>query len=173
MAVFSELDWRRFDTWAIAQANGVATIRKEDLQSCRAWLERKHYRLSTIDFSGGIGRALCTLARLVGWYEQFGYELSPSSRNLNALRDGFEFPTNDNQGYALELLNTEIGYREDRTWFLGLLCISSEYSLYEIAQGRRFFVYLVLDGNSRLIGKEYESKAIPCPRGPYPPGLWD
>jgi len=172
MAVFSELDWRRFDTWAIAQNNGVATIKKEDLQSCRAWLEKNHYRLSTVDFGDGIGRALCTLAKLVGWYEQFGYELSPKTRNLDTLRDGFEFLTNGEQGYALELLNTEIGYREDRTWFLGLLRISSEYSLYEIAQGRRFFVYLVLDGNSRLIGIEYESKAVPYSVGPYSSMRW-
>jgi hypothetical protein len=94
---------------------------------------------------------------------QFGYKLKPESRNLNALRDGFDFDLKPGQGHVLEVLNVEVAHREDHHWLFGLLAIAHEHSRWQLALGARFFVMLYLDRESPLIGAQYEALSVPVP----------
>ncbi len=163
MSAFSSLDWARFDVWGIVAGAGIAVVKPEHRENCHAWLQRHDYAISSSDFGQGIGPAVVALGDLFRWEEQFGYALQPHSRNLAALRDGFEFDLDPGQGHVLELVNADSAYREDPHWLLGLLSIAQEYSLRELALGARFFAILVLDGDSVLIGKPYESLSVPGP----------
>jgi hypothetical protein len=133
-------------------------------------LKRHDYVVTSLDFGVGLNRAVDTLSKLVRWQEQFGYILSSESRNLDALRDGFEFPLRPGSGLVLELLNADIAHSEDSRWLTGLLSIASEYSHQQLALGARFFATLILDSGSTLIGQAYESLSVPVPfwRGSRP-----
>lgn len=162
MAVFERLDWQRFDVWALAQTRGLATIEQVSAARCEDWLAQNGYRLEALDFSRGIGDALLQFAELVDWRNQFGYALSRDSRNLDALRDGFEFDGGGHAGVGLVLRSFERAWQEDADWSRGLLEIASEYSLWELAQGRRFFaVIVVTDGASSLIHQPLGAPAVP------------
>ena len=91
MAAFDELDWTRFDVWAAVALEGVVVVENSHRDACRRWLLQNDYTLSSIDFARGIGPAIVSLDELFRWEEQFGYRLTPEKRNLDALRDGFEF----------------------------------------------------------------------------------
>jgi hypothetical protein len=163
MAAFSNLDWTRFDVWAIVVAEGVVVVETGRRDACHAWLRRHDYPLTSIDFAQGIGPAVAALGERFRWEEQFGYRLTPENRNLDALRDGFEFELKPGQGHVLELLNAEVAHREDPYWLVGLLSISHEYSRQQLALGARFFVMLLLDRQSPLIGAAYETLSVPFP----------
>jgi hypothetical protein len=161
MAAFEKLDYTRFDFWAIVVGEGIAVVAPQHRDGCLAWLLKRDYTLHSINFLEGIGPAVVTMGKLFHWEEQFGYPLNPKSRNLDALRDGFEFDVNSGQGVVLELLNTEVAHREDPAWFTGLMSIVHEYSRNQLAVGARFFSVLILDQNSSLIGMPYETLAVP------------
>ncbi len=112
------------------------------------------------------GAALDASPETLQWRERFGYELSATSRNLDALRDGFDFRVPDAGGVTLVLRGFAAAWREDAAWCRGLLDIVSETSLRELALGRRFFATLVLaDAASPLVGKALEGRVIPSPYG--------
>ena len=160
---FSELDWTRFDCWAVVTCRGVAVVDPAHIQSYRTWLQRHDYAITSLDFDGGLDPVVSTLGRLLRWEEQFGYILSGDSRNLAALRDGFEFRVRPGHGMVFELLNTDIAHSEDSHWLAGLLSIAAEYSHQQLALGARFFTTLILDTKSKLVGQVYESLAVPVP----------
>ena len=133
MSAFAELDWTRFDVWAAVAMEGVAVVASAHREACLDWLRQHDYAVSSIDFAQGLSRAVVALGEKLRWEEQFGYRLAPESRNLDALRDGFEFELKPGQGQVLELLNAEVAHREDPRWLFGLLAISHEYSRNQLA----------------------------------------
>ena len=98
MAAFAELDWTRFDVWAAVAMEGVAVVQPAHREACLTWLRQHDYGVTSIDFALGVSPAVVALGELFRWEEQFGYSLKPESRNLNALRDGFEFDLKPGQG---------------------------------------------------------------------------
>jgi hypothetical protein len=162
---FSELNWTRFDVWAIVACRGVAVVDTKHVQAYRAWLQRNDYAITSIDFGSGLNPAVGALGKLFRWEEQFGYILAGDSRNLNALRDGFEFSVKPGSGAVLEFLNADMAHSEDPEWFGGLLSIASEYSHQQLALGARFCTTLILDSGSKLVGQTYESVAVPVTFG--------
>jgi hypothetical protein len=163
MAAFAELDWTRFDVWAAVAMEGVAVVQPAHREACLTWLRQHDYGVTSIDFVLGVSPAVVALGEMFRWEEQFGYSLKPESRNLNALRDGFEFDLKPGQGHVLEMLNAEVAYREDPHWLSGLLAIAHEHSRWQLALGARFFVTLFLDRNCPLIGMRYETLSVPVP----------
>jgi hypothetical protein len=101
------------------------------------------------------------LGRILCWEQQFGYTLGAENRNLDALRDGFDFTIPEGGGQVLEILGAEMAWREDRRWLCGLLAIAQEQSRQQLALGRRFFVLLVLPERSPLVGEVIEQMTIP------------
>jgi hypothetical protein len=163
MAAFAELDWARFDVWAAVAMEGVAVVKPAHREACLAWLRQHDYAVTSIDFAEGVSPAVVALGERFRWEEQFGYRLAPENRNLDALRDGFDFELNPGEGHVLELLNAEVAHSEDPRWLFGLLAIAHEHSLRQLALGARFFATLVLDRGSPLIGAPYETLSVPVP----------
>ena len=163
MAAFDQLDWTRFDVWAAVAMEGVAVVETTRRDACHAWLRQHGYTLTSINFAEGVGPAVVALGEQFRWEAQFGYRLTAENRNLNALRDGFEFNLKPGQGHVLELLNAEVAHREDPQWFAGLLAIAHEHSRWQLALGARFFATLFLDRDSSLIGTQYETLPVPGP----------
>jgi hypothetical protein len=163
MAAFHELDWTRFDVWAAVARGGVVVVETAQRDASHAWLREHDYPLTTIDFAKGISPAVVALGELFRWEEQFGYRLTPEKRNLDALRDGFEFDLKPGQGHVLELLGADVAYREDPRWTTGLLAIAHEYSRWQLALGARFFAMLILDRGSTPIGVTYETLTVTNP----------
>ena len=168
-AAFEILDWRRFDVFALLALRGVATVEQVMAPACEDGLRRRGYPLVALDFAAGIGPAVAELGRMLKWRERFGYDLAPASRNLDALRDGFDFDVADGGGCVLLLRSFAQAWREDEAWCRGLLGIVSERSLQELALGRRFFAVLVLaDAAAPLVGQALEGHVIPSPwSGPF------
>lgn len=164
MAAFTDeqIDWNRLDVQAIVGHHGIAVIDLTRRAACLDWLRRQDYRVEQIDCTTGIVRALERLDVIFRWKEQFGYHLSDGSRNLDALRDGFDFDVPASGGLVLELFQPDVIYREDSRWLLGLLAIASEHSRYHLACGRRFFTLLVLPEGSNMIGQKFDDIAVPC-----------
>lgn len=105
--------------------------------------------------------ALNRFDSLFRWEGQFGYRLSDGTRNLNALRDGFDFEVPASGGLVLDLWRPDVIWREDSGWLLGLLAIAADYSRYQLACGRRFFTLLVLPEDSPLIGQKFDDIGVP------------
>jgi hypothetical protein len=163
MAAFADLDWTRLDVWAIVSANGLATMEETRHSACRQWLDREAYEVDTLDCRAGLASAVPELGRMLRWEEQFGYSLGAEHRNLDALRDGFEFPPSP-QGRVFEVLGAEIAWREDPQWLLGLAAIVQEHSLRQLALGHRFFGLFVIPEGSPLVGATVNENRI---SGPY------
>ncbi len=164
MAAFATLDWTRFDVWAVVVGRGIATIEPPTAPHCADWLAREGYRVVRLDFSHGIGSAVVHLGELFHWRDQFGYDLTPQSRSLDALRDGFGFEAvASGMGVALLLQSFHLAWAEDGRWGRGFLEIAAEHSLRKLAVGRRFLTVIVVpDESSPLIGQELEGHAIPA-----------
>ena len=162
-AAFAELDWTRFDVWATVAMEGVAVVECTHREACLAWLRQHQYVISSIDFALGVSPAVGAMGKMFRWEEQFGYQLKPESRNLDALRDGFGFDLKPGNRHVLELLNAQVAHREDPRWLSGLLAIAHEHSLQQLALGARFFATLFLERDSPLIGEPYESLSVPAP----------
>jgi hypothetical protein len=163
MAAFSELDWTRFDVWAIVAMDGVVVVKPDHREASHAWLQHQNYALYSIDFGQGIRQGVVALGELFQWEKQFGYSLKPDNCNLNALRDGFGFGLNPDKGQVLEFLGAETAYKEDPYWFEGLLAVAHEYTRNELAIGNRFFTSLILDTGSPLVGVRYQQLSVPIP----------
>jgi len=163
MAAFTDLDWTRFDVLAIVADRGLATIEERRRHKCLDWLRRNGYSIESLDCSRGLVHAIPELGRMLGWEQNFGYVLEAGSRNLNALRDGFEFDAPVDGGKVFELVRADVAWQEDAQWLLGLLAIAEERSLRELALGRRFFTLLALPERSPLIGQTTETAKVPIP----------
>jgi hypothetical protein len=163
MVAFSpeEFGHHRFDAWAIVSGAGTATIDPSRRTACLAWLHRHGYTVDTIDCTRGIHHVILDLGHLLGWESQFGYTLEAKHRNLDALRDGFEFDVPNQGGRVFELIHPDIVWQEDATWLLGLLAIAQEHTRVHLALGRRFFTLLVLPQASPLIGTIIDQTRIP------------
>ncbi len=161
MAAFADLDWRRIDVWAIVACRGLATIEERRHASCREWLLRNGYEIDSFDCHPGLAAAIPELGRLLRWEQQFGYSLGPDSRNLNALRDGFDFDIPEGQGRVFEILRPDLAWQEDSPWLCGLLSIAEEQSRRQLALGRRFFALLVVGEQSPLIGSVIDRVTVP------------
>ncbi|MCC9604968.1 hypothetical protein LOC68_25330 [Blastopirellula sp. JC732] len=161
MAAFAELDWRRFDVWAILAAEGVMTVQTEHRDACLAWLRSQNYGITSLDFANGVGPVVSYMGEIFLWEEQFGYKLTSDGGNLNALRDGFDFDLQPGQRHVLEIRNVDVAAKEDLPWLSGLLGIAHEYSRWQLALGARFFTLLALDESSPLIGLTYQTLTVP------------
>ena len=140
MAAFRELDWRRLDVRAIVEQRGVGNSTQDERAPIRAWLHAEGYQLLVLDFESGISPVVGQLGVALSWADQFGYELSPASRSLDVLRDGFSFTiAEESTGMVLHLIHFAAARAEDPRWATGLLEIIAENSLRELALGRRFF----------------------------------
>ncbi len=143
MAAFTELDFRRLDVGAIVEGRGIALSNPAERASIHTWLRLEGYELVVLDFGQGLSANVAALGELLKWQDQFGYALEPSSRNLDALRDGFTFTFEEGStGVVLHLLGIEKARGENEEWVTGLLQIISENSLRELALGRRFFAVI-------------------------------
>jgi len=163
LAAFDELDWQRIDVWAIAECAGLASVFEQGRPFYRDWLERNGYTIDSLDCRPGLCKAIPELGRMLRWEEQFGYSLESDSRNLDALRDGFEFEIPAGGGRVLEILGADLAWQEDSRWLRGMLSIAQEQSRWQLALGRRFFTLLVLPEGSPLIGAEIEKTVVPFP----------
>jgi hypothetical protein len=161
VAAFAELDWSRIDVQAIVGFGGLATIEERRHQACREWLARQGYEVDTFDCRPGLAVAVSELGGLLNWEQQFGYSLGPESRNLDALRDGFEFDIPDGGGRVFEIVRGDLIWQEDPRWLCGLLSIVQEQSRRQLALGRRFFALLVVPERSPLIGAVIEQVEVP------------
>lgn len=161
MSASTELDWGRFDVTAIVTYSGLATIDNHRHQACRDWLLRQGYEVDTFDCGPGLAIAVPELGRLLCWEQQFGYTLGPESRNLDALRDGFDFAIPEGGGRVLEILRPDLAWKDDQRWLRGLLDIAQEHCRYQLALGCRFFVLLVVPDHSPLIGEPLEEARVP------------
>lgn len=130
MAAFTDeqIDWSRIDVQAIVGHHGVAVIDLARHAACLDWLRRRDYRVEQLDCTVGISAVLERLDVILRWEQQFGSRLSDGSRNLDALRDGFDFDVPASGGLVFELFQPDAIYREDSWWLLGLLAIASEHS---------------------------------------------
>ena len=92
LAAFAELDWSRIDVHAIVGPGaGLATIDERRHSACCDWLLRHGYTIGSLDCRSGLAEVVPARGHILGWQTRFGYSLGPSDRNLDALRDGFEF----------------------------------------------------------------------------------
>src|SRR3954463_13294877 len=83
-------------------------------RQCARLFEYDNYGTFAIDGSLGKRSVLEQLGQYLKWQEQFGYRLEYDEGNLDALRDGFEFPMPASWRFALELLASEVLWREGR-----------------------------------------------------------
>jgi hypothetical protein len=154
----------RIDVCAIVNSGGIATIDESRRDACLRWLRRHSYEIETFDCAGGVSSLVVELGRSFKWEEQFGYALTGDRRNLDALRDGFEFQIPDGGGRVMELLRADLAWQEEPDWMLGLVSIAMEHSRRQLALGRRFFVLLTLpDSVSPPINEIIEKWRIPIP----------
>jgi hypothetical protein len=161
VAAFVELDSRRIDVAAIVTFGGLASIDERRHPACRDWLVHAGYEIDTWDCRPGLALAIPELGRLLCWDQRFGYALGSDSRNLDALRDGFEFPIPAGSGRVFEIIRPDVLWREDRRWLCGLLAIAQEQCRRQLAFGRRFFALLVVPEQSPLIGTVVEEVRVP------------
>ena len=100
-------------------------------------------RVTAIDFAQGSRSGSGRVRRTVPLGGAVRLRTDGLRRNLDALRDGFEFDLKPGQGHVLELLNAEVAHREDPRWFAGLLAIAHGYSRWQLALGAPFFAMLL------------------------------
>ena len=163
MSAFEELNWQRLDVHAIVGSASLATVLEGQRSICHEWLARNGYQIDTLDFSEGLSKAIDELGQRLNWEARFGYSLDGErDRNLDALRDGFEFDAPENGGRVFEILGGNLARQEDSRWFLGLLAIAQEHSRRHLALGSRFFALLVLPEKSPLIGAELKKTRVPA-----------
>ena len=160
---FSELNWGQFDVDAIVVKAGITVVASSDRQGAHAWLAAHNYPVRSIDCAGGIAALATAIGQLFQWELQFGYAFGASRFNLDALHDGFGYSFSEEPAWVLELLNADVCHQEDAEWFYGFLSIAQNYSREQLALGRRFFLILLLDSNSRLINQEFETSRVPSP----------
>ena len=79
MAAFTEINWQRFDHYAIVENQGLATIEESRRTACREWLEAHGYQIHSIDCSGGYTTAAPEFGRAEARRQkiQSGSEIAP------------------------------------------------------------------------------------------------
>src|SRR5262249_13921756 len=117
--------------------------------------------IDTFDCRPGLAVAVPELGRLLCWEQQFGYVLGSDSRNLDALRDGFEFAIPEGNGRVFEIIRPDLAWREDQRWLCGVLSIAQEQCRQQLVLGRRFFALLVVPEGSPLIGAVVGEVSVP------------
>ena len=161
MAAFTEINWSDPDIWGVIVGRGIATVEPGTVPRFEAWLEANGYSFFEFDFGGGISPVVLELGHYFRWLDQFGYSLDSESRNLAALRDGFEIQS---PNLVFKLSHFERAWLEDKAWARGFLSIISEHSLRQLALGKRFFAMLpVTDSESALVGETIEELDVSCP----------
>jgi len=160
MPAFTHIHWHHPDVWAILVGRGVGTLEANVESACETWLERAGYTVLELDFANGISPVISKLAQWLHWEQQFGYQLDPESRNLDALRDGFEF---EDENLVLKLAHFEQAWSENVAWSRGFLSIVSEQSIRQLALGKRFFAILPFVAPSFLIGQCFEELCLSSP----------
>lgn len=161
---FHEIDYSQFDAWAIVSCAGLVSIRASDHPSAVAWLGGRGYVIDEFDFGNGIGLVVEALGTALLWEQQFGYALTSERRNLDALRDGFEWQTpSPPAGRVLVLHALDVAWNEDRAWLCGFLAIAREHARKQLALGRRYFTILPLSQQSPLAGAVIDTIAIGSP----------
>lgn len=168
MAAFDDLDWRRFDVWTLVADRGIGLIEPANASACHSWLERQGYFVWPWYFDAGISPAVAEIGKFLHWEDRFGYALKPESRNLDAFRDGFLWDGWPSEA-VLEVHGAEVAWREEPYWFMSVLSIAQEHSLWQLALGRRFLTVLILDKSSPLVGQEIEVIYVPGPYSSHPP----
>ncbi|XLZ68557.1 hypothetical protein ABT364_18680 [Massilia sp. SR12] len=163
MAAFQRLEWNHPDVHGIVQGRGILCVEAQAVFDCEAWLRSHDYQIVEIDFSHGISAAVSTLGSLLRWEEQFGYTLAANSRNLDALRDGYDAVMLGGKNVVLRLNGLVFAWAEDEMWCKGLLSIVSEHSLQQLACGVRHFAIVVVDAESPLIGQGIDEITISFP----------
>jgi hypothetical protein len=81
---------------------------------------------------------------------------------------GFVFDIPEGGGHVLELVRADLIWQQDPGWVKGLLGIAQEYSRWQLALGRRFFILLVVPAHSAMIGDKIGESYVPHPFRPYP-----
>jgi hypothetical protein len=159
---FPEEDYTRFDYWAIVSGRGVIAVELALFEQCHGWLLANQYEVVTFDFCSGISPVVEGLGKFLRWEQQFGYKLSPESRNLNSLRDGYlDYVVSDERGAVTIFKEIERAWTEDEGWTRGLLSMASELSLTQLSLGKRYFTMIgVNDRNSPIIGKVFDECTI-------------
>jgi len=161
MTSFTTLNWDAPDVWGIVVGRGVSTVETGSLGAYEDWLTSNGYSVLEFCFAGGISPVVAQLGVYFRWQQQFGYELEADSRNLAALRDGFEIETSN---LVFKLSSYESAIQEDEKWAQGFLSIVSEHSLRQLAVGGRFFAILpVHNAETPLVGAFIEDLCIPYP----------
>jgi hypothetical protein len=161
VSAFTDLDFQRIDVTAIVTFGGLATIDEKRHKSCREWLKKNDYAIDTLDCRQGLADAVTELGKLLRWEKQFGHELESDSRDVDVLREGFEFEISEGGGRVLEILRPDQAWREDPAWLRGLLSMIQEHSRKHLALGRRFFALLVVPESSPFIGAAIEQTRVP------------
>ena len=82
MAAFAELDWTRFDVWAVVAMEGVTVVETAHREACLDWLRQREYGVTSIDFALGISPAVVALGEKLRLEEQFGYRLKTRKSQL-------------------------------------------------------------------------------------------
>ncbi len=164
MAAFQTLRWDHPDVYGIVQGRGVLCVEIHALSECETWLRSHNYQIVEVDFASGISAAVSRLGSLLRWEDEFGYKLDAASRNLDALRDGFDAEILGGTNLVLRLSGLACAWSEDEYWCKGLLSIVSEHSLQQLACGLRHFALVVVaDLESPLIGQVFDGIAISFP----------
>jgi hypothetical protein len=164
MASFKELDWSRFDTFALLVGRGIASVDYMHRSAMKNWLAVHMYAVESLQFEDGISPVVAHLGRRLNWQSEFGYELQGASRNLAALHDGFDFSVPNEGGLVLELSGFDKALQEDESWTKGFLSIVAEHSLRKLALGRRFFATILIHGEeSPFVGRQFDELAVPYP----------
>ena len=163
MAAFTDLDFYRIDVTAIVTFGGLATIDEKRHKACREWLKKNSYAIDTLDCRPGLADAVTALGKLLRWEQQFGRELESDSRDVDLLREGFEFEIAgaEGRGRVLEIIRPDQAWREDPAWLRGLLSLAQEHSRMHLALGHRFFALLVVPEGSPFIGAAIEQTRVP------------
>jgi hypothetical protein len=160
MPAFLQLDWTQFDVWALVTCHGLACVEKETLPGCLAWLDTHGYTIQSLECNSGFAGFLDQMNVLFRWEEQFGYSLSTERCSLDAVRDGFEI-SGELEGSVLILNDAQLLWNEEPDWLLGFLAAAQEYSLHQLALGRRFICVLCLPVGSSLVGQVLEQIPVP------------
>jgi hypothetical protein len=161
MAAFEKLDWRRLDVGAIVNNEGLLAAKNQDADVCLNWLRNNGYEIVSVDCRSGLSHVIPFLGELFRWEENFGYQVTVEPRNLDALRDGFDFTIPESGGLVFELIRPDVLWVEDPRWLMGLLSIAREYSRWKLALGQRFFTFLVLPAETTLIGTQIDVCVVP------------
>ncbi len=154
MSAFEELDYRRFDTWAIVSCHGLAVIELAQRDVCREWLVHHGYKVDELDLGEGPERTAEKIDRIFSWEENFGYR--PEVPPYAALHDGFgQYCLDLNEPTVLEPVGADVAWNHDAKWLRLMLELAMSNCIDQLARGRRFFTLIALSHESPLLGQAF------------------